>query len=210
VTLCQSLPQLSVTDSAHRFSADAEHLGKSHPGQVAGSDHPHVGLGELRPRMFFPLESPSPVEGFDGVVLIGPQVKVGRLYADGAVTGVQNGHPIRNGSVEEPVGDTGDIDHSVSAHTELATSLRIGRTGPVPTPLGGRWSLRWFTGHEPSERLKFSKTLRALLLQSTPKEWITMGSPSRVVGPAPISGVDKAITVWDGASHTSILPFGGG
>ena len=102
--------------------------------QAALSDPSDIGFGESGPSALIPRRREATVDGFDGVVGLGPGVEMGRLAADFSVAPVQDEGLLRSdrvAGIEDAVRYDMGSDNPLPHH-QLSVSRRGKRGGPVP------------------------------------------------------------------------------
>lgn len=141
----------------------------------------------------------APTPHVDHVVGVGPYPQMSGLYADGAITGVEDEQAMRDGADEDFMRGT------MSQHVPLlvvlpnvgesAISLALDAVAPVPTAFGGR-----LTRHVLREKLSNSATVAS---HHGDEQRITVPSPPAPVGGAPTSGENWPVAKR--ASHRMIV-----
>ena len=102
--------------------------------QAALSDPSDIGFGESSPGALIPRRREATVDGFDGVVGLGPGVEMGRLAADFPVAPVQDEGFVggdRIAGIEDAVRHDMGSDNPLPHH-QLSVPRRGKRGGPVP------------------------------------------------------------------------------
>jgi hypothetical protein len=102
--------------------------------QAALSDPSDIGFGESGPGALIPRRREATVDGFDGVVGLGPGMEMGRLAADFPVAPVQDERLFggdRIAGIEDAVRHDMGSDNPLPHH-QLSVSRRGKRGGPVP------------------------------------------------------------------------------
>ena len=141
----------------------------------------------------------APTPHVDHVVGVGPYPQMSGLYADGAITGVEDEQAMRDGADEDfmrgTMGQHVPLLVVLPDVGESAISLALDAVAPVPAAFGGR-----LTRHVLREKLSNSATVAS---HHGDKEWIAVPSPSPVVRSTPSSG--EHWLVAKRASHRMIV-----
>lgn len=131
----QVLPTAPDPYGTDRAGGYPQSLREGRVAQAALSDPADIRFGGSGPGTLIPRRREATVDGFDGVVGLGPGMEMGRLAADFPVAPVQDEGLFSGGriaGVEDSV--RGNMRHDQKpAHPELSVPVGGARSGPVPT-----------------------------------------------------------------------------
>lgn len=186
MTTLNTAPRLTGADSPYRRSIYAK-LGTELPLRHLGvAPNPmHIISRQLGATCPLSIVKPPTLNSLGDILSVSPQMKMGRLDADGPVTGMQHVKSRRYVAAVNPIGS--DVCRNVPrSHAEPAIAIRVGVPRPVPASLSG-----WITGHIESERRSFGEPSAS---QSWPSFWVTIFTPSAVMRFAQPLGTSWIIT----------------